>query len=1123
MADSLIPPGLKNALDKGQLVPFIGSGVSLSVKKNLFPTWVELLQRMAQTLRDEKKDNAANIVDAYCQPEDIDLLQAAKEAYKKLGKARFNEVMSKTFKIPQPSDADLSLPQAIWNLNPGIVITTNYDQVLTWANPQAEIRLNSHKDELAGLIRNLSPALPQVWHLHGHISTLGSLILAPSQYADFYDAVKKNEYAAAKFQLKFLCANQTLLFIGFGLEKYVLDLLEDVFESFGRAAHPHFALVKSGTSAPAELWDRYNVQLIPYEDHGQPLIDVLNELARTKKTVIPVSGLVPPIPAVPPVVPAAYTAWLIKHCLKGIELTGMRPNLGVGVTLNNVYVPVVISNREGGLGTPGNPEMAPAELRPKEDKDRYRLLQSIIDDQSLYVSGPPGSGKTTFCDWLALTICQGELKKHPVPAPTGFEEVFPERLRGYLPVLIRLRDFWDQLPQRDRGATLSRLQLEGVLERWVDSKKNGGLTWAIVKSHLDYGTALLIFDGVDEVPTEGTKPQHPAEPRNLLLSGLYDAVESWTEAKPWTNARNRLLVTSRPYGLNSVQIQNLGLNHEPLEEMPDELQQLLVRRWFEVLGKSEHFDKLWSEVRNRAEILELAANPLLLTAICIVYGDGDRGLPQHEFDLYERIVDSVLCKRYSEIGNEAKWAKQNLGVIAYDMHTGEGLGEDRKAPQPAATFTEIEQMIRYDQGREKSHEFQQKTPQETREELLSQSGLLLPRGDQNAEFYHLTIQDFFTAEQLFDRHESEGRKQVFLTRGGVPGWRKSLGLLFGAILHKHSGARRAIQLLTSLIAQLQPEQIPLGVVLSDCWRILQGRGKTLADESNAKFRQFCQAAIRPETPVAQRMELALALGRLGDPRIANDLSDSETWVEKPSTWVTVKKGTYPVGDSAMRKEFKDYWEEAALNPAKFSLNKPIQLSRFPVTNQQFAAFIQAGGYREPDHWTERMDDHGSWEWRESAQITAPRYWNDPKWNGPTQPVVGVSWFEARAYCHWAKCRLPTEREWEAAARGQAGNNYPWGPDWLEGICNTTETKLGVTTPVGIFEGSQSECGAEDMAGNVWEWCDDLWSSSDPYRVVRGGSWLLYSWFARSAIRNGLRPHDRLSNVGIRVVALRQDS
>ena len=113
-----------------------------------------------------------------------------------------------------------------------------------------------------------------------------------------------------------------------------------------------------------------------------------------------------------------------------------------------------------------------------------------------------------------------------------------------------------------------------------------------------------------------------------------------------------------------------------------------------------------------------------------------------------------------------------------------------------------------------------------------------------------------------------------MTRGGIPGWRKSLGLLFGAILHKHSGADRAIQLLTSLIAQLQPEQIQLGVVLSDCWRILQGRGKTMADESNAKFRRFCQAAIRPETPVAQRMELALALGRLGDPRIAKDLINS---------------------------------------------------------------------------------------------------------------------------------------------------------------------------------------------------------------------------------------------------------
>jgi formylglycine-generating enzyme required for sulfatase activity len=138
-------------------------------------------------------------------------------------------------------------------------------------------------------------------------------------------------------------------------------------------------------------------------------------------------------------------------------------------------------------------------------------------------------------------------------------------------------------------------------------------------------------------------------------------------------------------------------------------------------------------------------------------------------------------------------------------------------------------------------------------------------------------------------------------------------------------------------------------------------------------------------------------------------------------------------------------------------------------------------------------------------------------------VVGVSWFEAMAYCRWAHCRLPTEREWEAAARGPKGWQYPWGDVWREGICNTIEAQFGGTTPVGTFKDSQSICGAYDMAGNVWEWCEDLWNSGDQDRVVRGGSWCRYSRVARSAFRDRDRPDNRYNVVGFRVVALRQDS
>ena len=162
-----------------------------------------------------------------------------------------------------------------------------------------------------------------------------------------------------------------------------------------------------------------------------------------------------------------------------------------------------------------------------------------------------------------------------------------------------------------------------------------------------------------------------------------------------------------------------------------------------------------------------------------------------------------------------------------------------------------------------------------------------------------------------------------------------------------------------------------------------------------------------------------------------------------------------------------------------------------------------------------------WRWREKNNVLEPEYWRDAKWNGATQPVVGVSWWEADAFCRWAGFRLPTEREWEAAGRGRNGGAYPWGDDWRQGICNTHEAGLGVTTPVGIFPRSASVCGVHDMAGNVWEWCADAFDSdraNDPEagRVLRGGSWSYFPRNCRSAIRYLNHPEDRNNYGGFRV-------
>jgi formylglycine-generating enzyme required for sulfatase activity len=151
------------------------------------------------------------------------------------------------------------------------------------------------------------------------------------------------------------------------------------------------------------------------------------------------------------------------------------------------------------------------------------------------------------------------------------------------------------------------------------------------------------------------------------------------------------------------------------------------------------------------------------------------------------------------------------------------------------------------------------------------------------------------------------------------------------------------------------------------------------------------------------------------------------------------------------------------------------IGRTPVTNEAYAEFIAAGGYETRDYWTE-----AGWARKERAGWTEPRFWSDENHNQPRQPVVGVSWYEAVAYCRWRGLRLPTEAEWEKAAGWdpQAGRKrkYPWGDEWDEGKCDINKRERGYAALVGEHspEGD-SAYGCGDMAGNVWEWCSTRWS------------------------------------------------
>ncbi len=232
---------------------------------------------------------------------------------------------------------------------------------------------------------------------------------------------------------------------------------------------------------------------------------------------------------------------------------------------------------------------------------------------------------------------------------------------------------------------------------------------------------------------------------------------------------------------------------------------------------------------------------------------------------------------------------------------------------------------------------------------------------------------------------------------------------------------------------------------------------------------------------------------------------------------------------------------------------PFRISCSPVTNAEFASFVESGGYEHDGFW----DEEGL-KWRDWAGAKQPVYWSraaDGSWSvrhfdrvGPLRPhaaVVHVNWHEAQAYCRWAGRRLPTEAEWEMAAStrpspdgGVTGRKpvYPWGDEAPSPRHANLDGRLLGTVDVAAFPEGDGAFGLRQMIGNVWEWCSDDFGpypgfARDPYKeysepwfgdhkVLRGGSWATRARMLRNTWRNFATPDRRDLFAGLRTCALR---
>jgi len=276
-------------------------------------------------------------------------------------------------------------------------------------------------------------------------------------------------------------------------------------------------------------------------------------------------------------------------------------------------------------------------------------------------------------------------------------------------------------------------------------------------------------------------------------------------------------------------------------------------------------------------------------------------------------------------------------------------------------------------------------------------------------------------------------------------------------------------------------------------------------------------------PGAERVRAGKLLGELDDPRPGV--------CTLPPAMVEFPGGLFTIGEPIGKARYGD---EENDQPSTIA---PFAIARYPVTNAQYALFLDDDGYHADAPWW----DAAGREWLRQSVRTAPLLWNDERFGitRPNHPVVGVTWYEATAFCRWLtqylsdgfEYCLPSEAEWEYAARGTTRRTYAWGDEEPDGERANFNWIYNGTTAVGCFAHGATPEGVYDLTGNVWEWTrseyrpypydpndgrEDGQEPARKYFTFRGGGWFNLSIYLRASLRNGNVPAYCYYDVGLRL-------